>query len=81
MGGHGEGVDQREGIEIDRQKLREPNYPRAFLPKRWIVQRTFSWLGQNRRMSLWTTSVCRRAEKRLIYVAMSRLMARRLARP
>jgi putative transposase len=38
----------KEGIEIDRQQLREPKYPRAFLPKRWIVERTFSWLGQNR---------------------------------
>ncbi len=30
---------------------RAPKYPKTFLPKRWIVERTFSWLGQNRRMS------------------------------
>src|ERR687894_823279 len=37
--------------------------PRPFLPKRWIVERTSSWLSQNRRMSLATTSGWRRAEK------------------
>ena len=53
----------KEGVQIDREKLQAPKYPRAFLPIRWIVERTFCWLGQNRRMSLWTTSGCRRAEK------------------
>jgi putative transposase len=52
---------------------------RAFLPRRRVVERTFSWLGQNRRMSkdyerLATTS------EAFVYVAMSRLMVRRLAR-
>ena len=41
----------KEGVEIAREKLQEPKDPRAFLPIRWIVERTFSWLGQNRRMS------------------------------
>jgi putative transposase len=36
-----------EGVQIDPQKLQEPKHPRAFLPIRWIVERTFSWLGQN----------------------------------
>ena len=53
----------KEGVQIDQEKLQEPKAPRAFLPIRWIVERTFSWLGQNRRMSLGTTSVCRRAQK------------------
>ena len=53
---------------------------RPFLPRRWVVERTFSWLGQNRRMSLGITSVYRRAQKPLSTAAMSRLMARRLAR-
>jgi hypothetical protein len=38
----------KEGVQIDREKLQEPKDPRAFLPIRWIVERTFSWLGQNR---------------------------------
>jgi transposase len=42
----------KEEMCIDREKLPEgPKYPKTFLPKRWIVERTFSWLGQNRRMS------------------------------
>jgi putative transposase len=53
----------KEGVAIDREKLQEPKAHRAFLPIRWIVERTFSWLGQNRRMSLGTTSGCLRAQK------------------
>jgi putative transposase len=40
----------KEGKKIDWQKLMPP---RGFqvLPRRWVVERTFSWLSQNRRMS------------------------------
>jgi hypothetical protein len=55
----------REGVPIDAKKFMPQKGPRPFLPKRWVVERTFSWLGQNRRMSLATTSVCWRAEKPL----------------
>jgi putative transposase len=69
-----------EGVQLDRKKLQEePKGPRAFLPKRWIVERTFSWLGQNRRMSKDYERLPESGEA-FIYVAMSRLMARRLAR-
>ena len=49
------------------------------IPKRWIVERTFSWVGRNRRMSKdyerrVQTSEC------LLKVAMIRLILRRLAR-
>jgi putative transposase len=53
----------KEGVDIDTKKFMPEKAPRPFLPKRWIVERTFSWLGQNRRMSLWTTRGCRRAQK------------------
>ena len=69
----------KEGVELDREKLQEPKYPRAFLPRRWIVERTFSWLGQNRRMSKDYERLPESGEA-FIYVAMSRLMLRRLAR-
>ena len=52
---------------------------RPFLPKRWIVERTFAWLGQNRRLSKDYERLPESGEA-FIYVAMSRLMARRLAR-
>lgn len=69
----------KEGVEVDRQKVQEPKEPRAFLPIRWIVERTFSWLGQNRRLSKDYERLPQSGEA-FIYVAMSRLMVRRLAR-
>jgi putative transposase len=49
------------------------------IPKRWIVERTFSWIGQNRRMSKDYERMVQTSET-LIEVAMIRLMLRRLAR-
>jgi putative transposase len=69
----------KEGVQIDREKLQEPKHPRAFLPIRWIVERTFSWLSQNRRMSKDYERLPESGEA-FVYVAMSRLMVRRLAR-
>jgi putative transposase len=69
-----------EGGRLEREKLQEePKYSRAFSPKRWIAERTFSWLGQNRRMSKDYERLPESGEA-FIYVAMSRLMVRRLAR-
>ena len=73
---------KEEGLQIDREKVQESKEPRAaFLPIRWIVERTFSfsWLGQNRRLSKDYERLPESAEA-FIYVAMSRLMVRRLAR-
>jgi putative transposase len=68
----------KEGVSIDVKKFMPEKGPRPFLPKRWIVERTFSWLGQNRRMSKDYERLPESLEA-FIYVAMSRLMARRLA--
>jgi putative transposase len=67
-----------EGKEVDWRRLMPP---RGFqvLPRRWVVERTFSWLSQNRRMSKDYERLCASAEA-FVYVAMTRLMARRLAR-
>jgi putative transposase len=70
---------KKEGVTIDWQKLLPPKGRRAFLPKRWIVERSFSWIGQNRRMSKDYEKLCETSEA-FILVAMSRLMTRRLAR-
>jgi putative transposase len=53
----------KEGKKVDWQRLMPP---RGFkvLPRRWVVERTFSWLDQNRRMSLGTTSGCVQPVKR-----------------
>jgi transposase len=69
----------KEDVAIDQEKLSAERGPRAFLPKRWVVERTFSWLGQNRRMSKDYERLPESGEA-FIYAAMSRLMARRLAR-
>ena len=49
------------------------------LPRRWVVERTFSWFGQSRRLSKEYERLCETSES-VIYAAMSRLMLRRLAR-
>jgi putative transposase len=68
----------KEGQKVDWQKLMPP---RGFvvLPRRWVVERTFSWLSQNRRMSKDYERLCATGEA-LIYAAMTRVMVRRLAR-
>jgi putative transposase len=68
----------KEGVAIDPEKLSKP---RRFgdLPRRWVVERTFSWLGQNRRMSKDYERLPESSEA-FVYVAMTRLMVRRLAR-
>jgi transposase len=48
------------------------------LPRRWVVERTFAWLGQNRRLSKEYERLCASSEA-FIYAAMVRLMTRRLA--
>ena len=53
----------KEGEKVDWQRLMPPRGFRV-LPRRWVVERTFSWLGQNRRMSLGTTRGFALARKR-----------------
>ena len=49
------------------------------LPRRWVVERTFGWLGRYRRLSkdyeFWPAS-----SEAMIQIAMSRTMMRRLGR-
>jgi putative transposase len=68
----------KEGKKIYWERLMPP---RGFkvLPRRWVVERTFSWLDQNRRMSKDYERLCGTGEA-FIYGAMTRLMVRRLAR-
>lgn len=49
------------------------------LPKRWIVERTFGWLSQSRRLNRDYETLIESAEA-IIHIAMIRLMIRRLAR-
>ncbi len=58
-----------------------PPRPTGFqvLPRRWVVERTFAWLGRNRRLSK-DYEALPETEEAWIYLAMSRLMVTRLAR-
>ena len=51
---------------------------RGVLPRRWVIERTFSWFGQNRRLSKEHERVCETSEA-MISAMMSRLLLRRLA--
>jgi len=68
----------KEGQEIDWQKLL-PHRGFEVLPRRWVVERTFAWLIQNRRMSKDYERLCATGEA-FVYAAMIRLLVRRLAR-
>jgi transposase len=68
----------KEGKEVDWERLM-PQRGFRVLPRRWVVERTFSWLSQNRRMSKDYEKLCASAEA-FVYAAMVRLMVRRLAR-
>jgi putative transposase len=54
---------RKEGVMVDWEKLLPP---RGFvvLPRRWVVERSFAWIGHNRRMSLGTKRGYVRVAKR-----------------
>jgi transposase len=65
-------------VPADREP---PPYPAGFivLPRRWVIERTIAWVMRNRRMS-WDYEVLTETTEALVYVAMIRLMLRRLAK-
>jgi putative transposase len=68
----------KEGVAVDWQNFMPPPGFQV-LPRRWVVERTFSWIDHNRRMSKDYERLCASGEA-LVYAAMSRLMLRRLIR-
>jgi len=50
----------------------------TILPRRWVVERTFGWLGRSRRLSKEYEQLTETSEA-MISAAMSRLMLTRLA--
>ncbi len=77
MAGRGT-VPSRPAAVALRALEEKPRGFRVLSPRRWVVERTFAWLGQARRLAkdyerLPETAVA------MIYAAMSRIMLRRLA--
>jgi putative transposase len=50
------------------------------LPRRWVVERTFAWITQCRRLCM-DYEVLPKSSEAMIYIALTRLMVRRLAAP
>jgi len=66
------------GEEIDDSLFQRPKGFRH-LPRRWVVERTFGWIGRYRRMSKdyeYLTS----SSEAMVYLTMLRLMLKRLAK-
>ena len=56
-----------------REDLEPPTWPGfTVLPRRWVVERIFSWIDQNRRLSKDYEKLTATSEA-LVYVAMTRL--------
>lgn len=66
--------------QLWRYGLKEkPQNEFIVLPRRWIVERTFAWLGQSRRLSKEYERLPVTSEA-MMCAAMSRIMLRRLTR-
>jgi putative transposase len=61
--------------------VKRPAHARGFvlLPRRWVVERTFAWLGNYRRRSK-EYEVLPETSESMIYAAMVHVMVHRLAR-
>jgi putative transposase len=70
------GVWVPQGVEVDWEKIRPSGF--QGLKRRWGVERTFAWLSTWRRLSK-DYAVLPSSEEAWIYIAMSRIMLRRLA--
>ncbi len=69
-----------DNCRLKLQTVLRPVQTRGFtvLPKRWIVERTFSWLGRYRRLSKDYERLVESSET-VVEIAMVNLMSRRLA--
>ena len=71
--------EEQGGWEIEVAERNRETKGFEVLPKRWIVERTFAWLGRNRRLAKDYERKVQTSET-LIEIAMIRLMLARLAR-
>jgi transposase len=73
------GTAAREGLRLEIVTRDPGTRGFAVLPRRWVVERTFAWLGRNRRLAKeFETTVA--SAVTLVYLASLQLLVRRLAR-
>jgi putative transposase len=72
----------RDELNVDMEVVRTPSGTHTFqvLPRRWVVERTYGWWNRERRLSKDYERLPDTTQA-FVYVTMSRLMTRRLARP
>jgi len=70
----------RPGSPLKLEIVKRSDKVKGFyvLPRRWVVERTFGWLGRHRRLSKDYEYLTETSES-MIRIAMIKLMARRLA--
>ncbi len=66
-----------DGCELDLEVVERKEAGFAVLPRRWVVERTFAWLGKHRRLSKDYERLPQISES-FVYQAMTALMLQRL---
>jgi putative transposase len=66
-----------KGTKVNWEEIIPPGF--HVLPPRWVVERTFAWIGRNRRMSKDYEYLPSTSES-MVCLTMIRLMVKRLAR-
>ena len=64
---------------LDIVKRRDDVKGFQVLPRRWVVERTFGWLGRYRRLSKYYEGLTKSSQA-FVYAAMIHIMIRRLGR-
>jgi len=72
-----EAVHAELGLEVDISERIKPIF--VIIPKRWVVERTFGWMGNSRRLSK-DYEVSTKSEEAFIMISHAHLLLRRLAK-
>lgn len=77
-GDRGKGLQQiAYGCGINQEIVKRPDKNFEVVPRRWVVERTFAWLGRQGRFSK-DYEVLPEVRESVVYVAMISLMLNRL---